>query len=107
MSSRIRTYSFIVLISLLFFAFSGAAYAREIWINGTVTKAPWTDGYQYIEIDHAKYTFMPKVLEIRLPHRYDYARQHKKNDELRFIQKGQEVWMKVQGRRIYEILVEK
>jgi len=107
MSSRTRIYFFIVLIGLLLFAFSGLADAREIWIKGTVTKAPWTDRHQYIKVDDIEYTFMPKVLEVRLPHRSDYARPHKKGDGLSFIRENQQVWIKVQGRRIYEILVEK
>lgn len=107
MSSRIKIYMVTAFIGFLFLVSSGTAQAREIWVKGTVTKAVWTDQYQHIEVDHAVYTFMPKVLEIRLLRRSGYATQNSKRNALRSIRDGQTVWLNVQGRRIYEILVEK
>ena len=107
MSFRIKLYTVAAFIGFLFLVSSGTAEAREVWIKGIVTKAVWTDQYQHIEVDNVMYTFMPKVLEIRLLRRSGYASLNSKRDALRSIRDGQTVWLNVQGRRIYEILVEK
>ncbi len=80
--------------------------AHTHWLEGTVTKTPWHERYHYVEIDNKLYTFMPEAtLSLRIKNRNgDYNQK-----ELRWhqIRKGQNVFINIQGRRIYRLIIQK
>ena len=93
----------IVLSSLLL---TTSVMARTYWVNGVVTKAPWEERYRHIEIDHKLYTFMPKAtISLRLKgHAGNYN-----EEELSWFQikKGEKVFINIQGRRIYRLIIQR
>lgn len=91
---------------LLLLVFSGPLFARTVWVTGIVTKAPWVEEYRYIEVNNIKYTFMQT--DVRLAKRYkaDSGAWGEKQISFRDIREGQTVWIRIQGRRIYQLIVE-
>ena len=107
MNKKIKISIIAVLIAgSLLISFSGTLFARTIWKTGTVTKEPWFERYQRIEIDNIKYTFIPDIGRI-VRHTF-YSADQGREDVISFdnIKKGDDVLMRVQGFRIYEFIIE-
>jgi hypothetical protein len=77
--------------------------AHTAWIDGIVTKKAWTEKYQHIEVDNVKYTFMPNVLRITAPRKT--LRNRSDKQIINSIKEGQNVSIRIQGHRIYEIII--
>lgn len=93
-----------VLLGWLFLCPAGTS-AQAVWVNGTITKAPWQDKYIHIGINEIPYTFLNK--EIRIAQHYEvkpgmYDERKLGLDDLAV---GKEVMIRAQGHRIYEIRV--
>ena len=88
----------IILIALL----CEPILAHTVWVSGVVTKKPWTEKYQYIEVNNVRYTFMPKIFKITAS-RKTLARSD--NQIIDSIKEGQTILIRVQGHRIYEIII--
>ncbi len=93
-----------MLAGLLLGLLVAPAIARPTWIEAVVTKSPWMDRHVRIQIDGMPYTFMPKALIVR---RYQasegqYDEQQGSLDDLH---QGLRVQAKVEGFRIYKIIV--
>ena len=94
----------LTLLAILLLAASAMAHTH--WHQGTVTKAPWLERYHYIEIDNKVYTFMPEAtLTLRKKNRHgDYDQKYVQWQQ---IKKGQNVLIDIQGRRIYQLTIQK
>ena len=91
----------IVLSSLLL---TTSAIASTHWVDGVITKAPWQKRYRHIEINNKLYTFMPEAtISLRLKNRKGDFNQKKLYWSQ--IKKGEKVFISVQGRRIYRLLI--
>ena len=81
--------------------------AQTVWMEGIVTKAPWSDRHYRIEINGITYTFMPEI-GISFPNQ---SRPKVSGGErASLVQKIPVNWVvlfKAQGHRIYEIILEK
>ena len=111
MSTTIRKALTFSLITLLLLSFSGVAFARKqgpVWQNGTVTKVAWTEGKEkYIEVDSETYTFLPDDrVRITRHYRSPGGQWYKTNFPLDKVYLGTEVWIRVEGRQIYQLIVE-
>jgi len=111
MSTTIRKVLAFCLITLLFLSFFGVASARKqgpIWQKGTVTKASWTEGKEkFIEVDSEKYTFLPDD-RVRIARYYKTSDEqwYRRNIPLDGVYLGTEVWIRVEGRLIYQLIIE-
>jgi hypothetical protein len=96
----------VILALLASLLLTSSVMAHTHWHQGTVTKAPWQKHYRYIIIDNTLYTFMPKATFCqRLKNRRgDY--NEKKLHWLQ-IREGQKVLIDIQGRRIYQLIIQK
>jgi len=90
-------------ICLLLLSFSPAP-AHTVWLEGRVSKAPWSEKYRHIEVNGEKYTFMPEAT-INVHHRNASGSYTDDPISLSHIRKGQRVLIRIQGYRIYEITV--
>ena len=90
-------------ICLLLLSFSPAP-AHTVWLEGKVSKAPWSEKYRHIEVNGEKYTFMPEAT-INVHHRNGSGSYVDDPIPLSHIRQGQRVLIRVQGYRIYEITV--
>ena len=106
MNRNTKAFFIICMTGLLLLAFSGLLSARTVWVGGIVTKSPWVETYQYIEVDEVKYALMPK--DVRIERRYQTYSGIIVGEEitLRDIRVGQNIAIRVQGHRIYQIIVE-
>lgn len=106
MNRNTKTLLIITLTGIMFWAFSGAVYARTEWVMGTVTKGPWVETHRHMEVDGVKYTFMPRDVNME-KHYQSYSGIWQKEDiSFRDIRVGQKVMIRIQGRRIYELYIE-
>ncbi len=79
--------------------------AQTMWVEGTVTTAPWLDRYHRIGVNGVTYTFMPEI-GISFPNKSrPKVSGEKLTSLLQIIQTDQKVKMRVQGHRIYEIII--
>ena len=94
----------IVLSSL--FVTSSSAMAHTHWREGIVTKAPWHERYYHITVDDKSYTFMPEAsLSMRLKnHKGDYNQKKLYWSQIKI---GDKVFINIQGRRIYRLIIQK
>jgi hypothetical protein len=97
---------FLTLAGVLVLVWAGPLFARTVWKEGMVTKAPWTERYKHIEIDKVKYTFMLK--NVRLTRHFKMPNGSWRVDDIamRDIRIGHKVWIRIQGHRIYELFIE-
>ena len=93
---------FTTVIMVLILFLSSPLFAHTVWVNGVVTKRPWTGKYQYIEVNNIRYTLMPKIVKITAPRKTGAL---SKKQIINGIKKGQKIWIRVQGHRIYEITI--
>ncbi len=95
-----------ILILLATLLLTSPAIAHTHWHKGTVTKAPWQKQYRHIMIDNKLYTFMPDAtLHLRMKNRRGDFNEKK----LHWLQirEGQELLIKIQGHRIYQLIIQK
>ncbi len=111
MSAMIRKVFAFCLMTVLFLSYFGVASARKqgpVWQKGTVTKASWTEGREkFIEVDSEKYTFLPDG-RVRIARYYktNDGQWYRKNIALDGVYLGTEVWIRVEGRLIYQVIME-
>jgi hypothetical protein len=111
MNSTTRRVSAFCLITLLLLSFFGVASARKqgpVWQRGTVTKASWTEGKEkFIEVDSEEYTFLPED-RVRIARYYKTSdgQWYRRNVHLDQVYLGTEVWIRVEGRVIYQLIIE-
>ena len=80
--------------------------AMPKWVSGTVTAKPWVKKYRHIEVDGRIYTLMP---DIRISSEYQDRPGAWAERQTRFsrIRKGMKIMMRVEGSRVYQILLYK
>jgi hypothetical protein len=111
MGATIRKVLTFALITFLLISFSGIASAKKqgpVWQKGTVTKAAWTEGKEIlIEVDSEKYTFLPDD-RVRIARYYKTSdgQWYRRNVRLDGVYLGTEVWIRVEGRLIYQLIIE-
>jgi len=94
-----------VLFFLCLLSIANFAHARTVWVKGEVTQGVWHSTYRYVMVDNKKYTFMPEaVLHKRC---YDHSAKSWYEEECSFnnVRTGQKTMIRVQGRRIYEMII--
>ncbi|OIP93906.1 MAG: hypothetical protein AUK55_07860 [Syntrophobacteraceae bacterium CG2_30_61_12] len=80
------------------------APARTIWQDGVITRGPWTERHLHLEINGDLYTLMPEVRICRMETNSTGGVQEQPAS-LTALAQGRQVKIRVQGRRIYELLV--
>ena len=69
MWNRARTLAVTAAISICLLLLASAPVpAHTVWLEGRVSKAPWSEKYHHIEVNGEKYTFMPEAT-INVHHR--------------------------------------
>jgi hypothetical protein len=106
MNPHIKKLFVFALAGLLLFAFSGPVFARALWFKGTVTRAPWVDTHNRVEIDNKTYTLMLKEDKFERHYLDSNGRWHGEKLPIPYLRVGQNVIMKAEDRRIYELYVE-
>lgn len=96
----------IPLTGLLLLAFSGPLFARTVWESGTVTRSPWMETHRHIEVNGVKYTFMPQDINMERLYQAPTGRWFKEDISFTDIRVGDKVWIRIQGRRIYQLYIE-
>ncbi len=82
--------------------FLGEALAIGVWRGGLVTQQVWTErNLRRIVIDDVRYTIMPDAI-IQYAYKSEGA-TYKKPLDASALRKGDEVIVRVEGNRIYEI----
>ena len=105
MNTTFKTARIIVLSGLLLFALAGPLMAGPVWMEGTVTKAPWTDKYRHIGINDVTYTFVPKYAKIERLYKMPSGAWNYANIDLQRIGVGERVWIRAEGPKIYQLIV--
>jgi hypothetical protein len=80
------------------------SHAFACWSEGMVTRGPWQDSYTKIAIDDVVYTLMPKARLLRREKTQSGA-FNDVNITRGNIVDGQQVLYRVQGNRIYELVI--
>jgi hypothetical protein len=106
MKSASKKLMLLTLAGMLVLIWAGPLFASTVWNNGIVTKAPWTERYQHIEIDKVKYTFMLKNVRLARHFKMPSGAWNESPITLRDIRIGHKVWIRIQGHRIYELFIE-
>lgn len=89
-----------------FFLLPSATMADTRWKTGKITTPPWQNQYSHIGIDGRDYTFMPKAaLNLRVKKRSGLIQE--KPLSLQQLKKKQKVFIKIQGSRIYQLILQK
>ncbi|MFP7755271.1 hypothetical protein ACLG6S_11580 [Thermodesulfobacteriota bacterium B35] len=91
---------FAVVLGLLLIA--GEA-SGAVFVRGKVTRAPWKDGKTFIVVDDVRYTIMPRVKVMLKQHRISATGAKSPGKQLYRIRPGANVWISVEGNRIYQI----
>jgi hypothetical protein len=97
----------LLLVCYILFPFSPNAFAEALptWKGGIVTKAPWVEVYNHIEINGERYTFNPKGFSVEREYKMSVGGFTRKEMPLTAISVGQPVVMKVLAHRIYKLIV--
>ena len=81
------------------------AQAIGVWVEGRVTKNPYFEGeFQYLEVDRLRYLLMPEVPVLQ----WTMDRKgigHEDPTAMSNVRTGKRVNVKVQGYRIYRIII--
>lgn len=77
------------------------SFAIGTWDKGFVTKAPWSDQYVFIEIDHVKFTIMKNAKIVNVYQKKGATYKDRMN--IYSISKGHTVTYQKEGNRIYQI----
>lgn len=84
---------------------AGESFAQTQYEEGTVTRAPWHDRYQRIEIDGVRYTFMPDAaLHIREKN-WQTGGYDEEPVSFHRILDGQKVALQAHGHRIFQLVI--
>ena len=107
MNTTMKKTFIIALVSFILLAFSASGFAGPVptWKAGVVTKAPWVEVYNHIEINGERYTFNPKGFTVEREYKMSVGGFTRKEMTLTAIGVGQSVVMKVLGHRIYKLIV--
>ena len=105
MNTTVKTAWIIVLSGVLLFAIAGPLMARPVWVEGTVTKAPWFDDYRHIGIDDVNYTFLPKYVKIQRLFKLPSGAWMHETVDLRSIGVGEKVLFKTEAQMIFDFIV--
>jgi len=98
---------FIILLTVLINLFlSTPVAAHSYWEQGVVTKAPWQERYIYIKVNNKLYTFMPEATFALLKQNHNET-YNRLSIHWQSIKKDQIVSIKTQGRRIYQLIIQK
>ena len=107
MTSLSKKQFLLMVMAGLFLLLPGAPLsARTVWKTGTITKAPWVDRHQRMEVDKEPYLFMPKDVRMTRHYQDSSGAWQEEPISLQELHKGQKVWMRIQGHRIYELFIE-
>ena len=76
--------------------------ASTRWVSGEVTRSPWVEKYDKIEVDGVTYTIMPKT---RILREYTDANgaDQRQTYSLNQLHRGLKINIRIQGTRVYEI----
>ena len=94
----------IFFIILVVCAISSFAFARPVWIEGSVTRSPWPkDSHYYIEVDKQTYRILP---DIRITYRYlrNKRAYNEEKASVNSIFTGHQVSMKVNKKDVLQII---
>jgi len=107
MNRTVKTTFILFLGFYVLWAFSpnGFAEALPTWKKGIVTKTPWIEVYNHIEINGERYTFNPKGFTVEREYKMSAGGFTRKEMPLTAISVGQPVVMKVLAHRIYTLIV--
>ncbi len=105
MKSRyFRSLLIVFFLTFLSLGLSVNGFSQTRHKEATVTRAPWQEKYQRIELDGIKYTFMPDAVL--------YERENNRNGgysesptSYYKIYNGRKVSVQVQGHRIYQLVI--
>lgn len=95
-----------VLTGLVLALSAGPLEARTVWERGRVTRAPWIETHRFVEIDGVRYTFMSRDVNLERHYQGASGRWYREKISFENLRTGQEVWIRIQGHRIYELYVE-
>lgn len=84
---------------------AGYVLAHTQWVSGVVTTSPWKEKYEHIRVNNVTYTLMPKIVNVTIRHQTDSGIWSEKTMSLDDIRRGQKIMIRVQGHRIYQIIV--
>lgn len=84
---------------------AGYVLAHTEWVSGEVTTSPWKEEHEYIRVNNVQYTLMPKIVSITKRHQTDSGIWSEELISLDDIRRGQKIMIRVQGHRIYQIIV--
>ncbi len=100
-----RFYLITTLVLLVSLLLASSVMAHTHWRQGTVTKIPWREHYRHIEIDNKLYTFMPEAT-FKSQKKNHYNKSYtRKSIPWQQIRIGNKVSIKIQGRRIYQLII--
>lgn len=104
MNNRVTYLLGAVLLALCLITSAETAAARTVWQDGVITRSPWIDRYTRIEINDDQYTLMPDIRVLRLDQGSSGGFLEKPSS-VSNLRSGGMIRMRIQGRRIYEILI--
>ncbi|PXF54244.1 MAG: hypothetical protein C4B57_08105 [Deltaproteobacteria bacterium] len=84
---------------------AGYVPAHTQWVSGVVTTSPWKERHEHIRVNNVTYTLMPKIVNVTIRHQTDSGIWSEKTISLDDIRRGQKIMIRVQGHRIYQIIV--
>ena len=99
-----KTFFIVLLFSFLSFGLADNGFSQTRHKEGTVTKAPWKDRYQRIEIDGVNYTFMPDAVIYERQNNWGDGYTEKPTSYYKIFN-GRKVSLQVQGHRIYQLTI--
>jgi hypothetical protein len=107
MNRTVNSIFILLLVSCVLLPFSPNAFAEAIptWKGGIVTKTPWVEVYNHIEINGERYTFNPKGFTVEREYKMSAGGFTRVEMPLTAISVGQPVVMKVLAHRIYKLIV--
>lgn len=95
----------VVWLSSFLFLLPSATMADTRWKTGKISTAPWQNQYWHIGIDGRDYIFMPKaVLQRRVKKKSGLFQE--KPLPLQRLREKQKVFIKIQGSRIYQLILQ-
>jgi hypothetical protein len=102
-----KTFFVIPLATLLLLALPCQLFARGLWYyGGTVTRAPWVDTHDRVEIDDKTYTLRLKDSKFERHYRDSSGMWRAERWPISSLRVGEKVIMKAEERRIIELFVE-
>ena len=97
---------FLALTLMLILFWEAPLFAMGVWEMGIVTKEPWGQQNQHIEVGAVKYTFAQKNVVLARHYLNSSGICSEEPISMRHIQEGQKVVLKVEGHRIIVLYLE-